>query len=71
MFLLLKSLQKEKSKSTTLKGLALKVKHNMKEILERFYGVWFDKNGNLLFIKPGNMNEVKVSFASGRTKAPV
>jgi hypothetical protein len=43
----------------------------MKEILERFYGVWIDKNGNVLFIKPGNMNEVKVSFASGRTKAPV
>jgi hypothetical protein len=43
----------------------------MKDILERFYGVWIDKNGNVLFIKPGNSNEVKVSFASGRTKAPV
>ncbi|MDM8547174.1 hypothetical protein [Candidatus Venteria ishoeyi] len=43
----------------------------MQSVLDEFLGLWLDKNGNLLFIKPWNTGGVKVSFASGKTKAPV
>ena len=40
-------------------------------MIEKFLGLWIDKNANLLLIEPWESNIVKVFFASGKTKAPV
>ena len=43
----------------------------MKNTLEQYLGLWIDRNGNLLLIKPSEANTVKVSFASGKTMAAI
>jgi len=43
----------------------------MQKFLEQFLGLWADRNGNVLLIKTLEGNNVKVSFASGKTKSPI
>jgi len=42
----------------------------MTEILEKFLGLWKDEHGNIIYIQVRDTNEVKASFASGKTEAP-
>ena len=39
--------------------------------MERFIGIWKNKDGNILEIKPNNKKSLKVTFFSGRTGKPV
>jgi len=39
--------------------------------LEKFLGLWLDKNGNILLIHSLKANTLLVSFASGKTQAPI
>ena len=39
--------------------------------MERFIGIWKNKSGNILEIKPNDKNSIKVSFISGTTGKPV
>ena len=43
----------------------------MENTLEKFLGLWVDKNANLLLIESWKADVVKVFFASGKTKAPI
>ena len=39
--------------------------------MERFIGIWKNKDGNILEIKPNNKKSLKVTFISGRTGKPI